>query len=222
MHYKVRSVYRTLKHLLTPSFCVHCKTWLEESSVFCDQCFTLIQPVVSIALPITASFSISVYALSPYQEPLKSLILAKAQSQRLASYQMGNLIWQLSSLKNIDFDYIVPIPLHWTRYAYRGYNQAEVIASVLAKKSGKPMVHLLKRKKRTIFQSKLTIDQRSDNLDGAFELALSEDKQRLYYGKTILLVDDLMTTGATLKMTAKELLKFKPARICAVVVCRTL
>jgi ComF family protein len=221
MHPIVRSAWHSLSYLIAPSFCVYCKIWLKECTIFCAECSALVQPIVSITLLVTANFSLRVYAISHYQEPLKSLILAKAQSQRLASYQMGNLIWNLMPIPTIPFDYIVPIPLHWTRYAYRGYNQAEVIASVLAKKSGKPMVHLLKRKKRTIFQSKLTVDQRSDNLDDAFELTISSDQYKLYYGKTILLVDDLMTTGSTLKTAAKILLKLKLGGISAVVVCRT-
>lgn len=161
-----------------------------------------------------------VFAISSYQEPLKSLILAKAQSQRLASKQLGILMWNLTPIKNNDFDYVVPIPLHWTRYAYRGYNQAEVIASVIARKSGKPLVHLLKRNRRTLFQSKLDVEQRSENLHNAFDVVKVD--RELYKNKRLLLVDDLMTTGSTFKNAAKKLLILKPAGIMGVVSCRTI
>lgn len=221
MYYTLaHSLYKYCKNLLIPPFCENCKKWLDEPSIFCKDCVNLIRPIISTKLSITSTISMPIFAISSYQEPLKSLILAKAHSQRLASKQLGSLIWDLTPLKTIHFDYIVSVPLHWTRYAYRGYNQAEVIASVLAQKSGKPLAHLLKRNRLTPFQSKLNVEQRSDNLHNAFDLMKID--QELYKNKHILLVDDLMTTGATLKNAARKLLLLKPASILGVVSCRTL
>lgn len=219
MYSVTRFFYNHIKNLIAPSFCVYCKQWLLEPLILCNQCKDLIEPVVSTKISITSTISMKVFAISSYQAPLKSLILAKAQSQRLASKQLGTLIWTFTSIKNVDFDYIVPIPLHWTRYAYRGYNQSEVIASVIAQKSGRPRVELLKRNRRTLFQSQLNVEQRFDNVHNAFDL-LKVDSE-LYKDKHLLLVDDLMTTGSTLKTAAKKLLVLKPATITAVVCCRT-
>lgn len=215
----MRIFYKHIKNLIAPSFCVYCKQWLFEPLILCERCKDLIKPVVSTKLSLTPTISMKVFAISSYQEPLKSLILAKAQSQRLASKHLGNLIWTLTPIKNISFDYVVPIPLHWTRYAYRGYNQSEVIGAVIAQKSGKPLINLLKRNRRTLFQSQLNVEQRSDNVHNAFDL-LKVDSE-IYKNKHLLLVDDLLTTGSTLKNAAKKLLVLKPATITAVVSCRT-
>lgn len=211
MYTIAHAVYKYCRNLIAPPFCEWCKKWLEEPSIFCIECSNLIKPLVSTKILVTPTISMPVFAVSPYQELLKSLILAKIYSQRLASKQLGMLMWDLTTIRTLPFDYIVPIPLHWSRYAYRGYNQAEVIASIIAQKSGKPLVHLLRRNRRTVFQSKINVEHRFDNLYNAFDLA-NIDKER-YKDKHLLLVDDLMTTGATLKNAAKKLLLLKPKNI---------
>jgi len=206
--------------LLCPPFCVHCKIVLVEDTILCFQCRNFIQPIVSTTLALTAKTSVRVFAISSYQDPIKSLILAKIQSQRLASRQLGELIWQLTPLSNLEFDYIVPIPLHWTRYAYRGYNQAEEIAHTLSKKSGKPVVSLLKRNRRTVFQSSLPTDLRNDNVASALSFH-SKIERNNYSGKRFIIVDDLMTTGSTLRAATKLLMTLHPLTIDAVVAART-
>ena len=160
----------------------------------------------------------TVLAISDYKDPLKKLILAKGWSDALASYQMGQLLWQYLPLQSLDYDIIVPIPLHWTRYAWRGFNQAHEIARVLQKKKNVPIFHLLKRVKKTAFQSTLVSSLRVENLKQAFVLNGVQAKD--YAGKHILLIDDLMTTGSTLRAAAKVLLLLKPRKITVVVVCR--
>jgi competence protein ComFC len=144
--------------------------------------------------------------------------LAKQYSNRLASKYLGQLIWQKTDIHMLDFDYIVPVPLHWTRYAWRWFNQAEVIAQELSKESGKPVVHLLKRNRNTGYQAGLSREKRLKNLFQAF--ALTKEAHH-YKGKKILLVDDVMTTGTTLKTCARELIKIDPKEIFIAVACRT-
>lgn len=222
MHDLLQTVKVTIKNIFIPSFCACCSSWISTPSILCDTCYNRIQPIVSTRLMVTPTVTIPVFALSPYQDPLKTLILAKTQSQRLASVHLGRLLWDMMPLVVQNFDYIVPIPLHWTRYAYRGYNQAEVIGSVIAQKSKKPMLHLLKRTRRTLLQSTLTVEQRAQNLADAFEVRSSCAQHYSMKDKHILLIDDLMTTGATLKAAAKRLLSLKPAYISVAVICRTL
>lgn len=159
-----------------------------------------------------------VFAISDYKDPIKSLILAKSSSNIVASNQLGNLIWELTYVRNIAFDYMIPVPLHWTRYAKRGFNQSEEIANILAEKSGKPISKLLKRVKRTPFQSKIMVQARVGNVADAFQL--KKLRENVYEGKHLLLIDDLSTTGSTLKFAARELIKLKPASITAVVAAR--
>jgi len=92
-----------------------------------------------------------------------------------------------------DVDTVIPVPLHWRRQFSRGYNQAEVIASALAKELGANMrTDVLKRRRRTQSQTKLNPEERIQNIKGAFEVRHS------FPAKHVLVVDDTFTTGATL------------------------
>lgn len=204
--------------LIAPPYCVSCKKFLETRDPLCYECLRSVQPVVSILLPITSTKSIKVLAISDYQNPLKRLIWSKRYGKRVASKQLGELIWQMTYVQKTTFDVIVPIPLHWTRYAWRGYNQAEEIGNVLATESGKPLENLLYRTQRTAFQSTLRKAERAKNIHHIF--ALSNVDKELYRDKHILIVDDLLTTGATMREAARALLVLRPASITGVVACR--
>ena len=171
-------------NIIVPRFCYNCGCWVIQRTVLCKPCADRIRPVVSKELIITATHSMRVHAVSAYEYPLKALILAKAQANRVASIHLGQLIWQMNA-SVLDFDIIVPIPLHWTRYAYRGYNQAEEMARVFAAQSKKPVMRLIKRTKRTVFQSKIPLAHRADNVRDVFTLVSIKNKSQLY-GKKIL------------------------------------
>lgn len=204
---------------IAPAYCAQCSVFLfENTKIFCDECMNSIQPIVSTTIHLNTTQSIKIFSIADYKDPLKKLILAKSWSNIAASNQLGQLIWQLTNLPYAPCDVFVPIPLHWTRFAWRGYNQADEIAKVLSAKSGKPVIHLLRRIKRTRYQAGLISVLRQQNLKSA--LALNVKDAHMYEGKHIILVDDLMTTGATLRTAAKELFKLNPASISAVVACR--
>lgn len=199
---------------------MQCKKYLDKKDVFCQSCFRLISPVVSKTIQVTKTKSIKIFAISDYKKPLRSLILAKSYSDIVAARQLGELIWDMTYIKNIPLDFLVPIPLHWLRFAKRGFNQANEIAATIARKSGKPVHQLLKRINHTKFQKGLKKEMRIKNLKDALQLSCKD--KSFYKGKHLVLVDDLMTTGSTLKAAAKQLYKLQPASISAVVACRVL
>lgn len=204
--------------IIAPPYCVSCKKFLEARDPLCYECMRSIQPIVSILLPITSTKSMKVLAISDYQNPLKRLILAKQYGKRVSAKQLGDLIWQMTYIQKTAFDVIVPIPLHWSRYAWRGYNQAEEIGHALAAKSKKPLVNLLYRSQWTPFQSTLNKKERVKNIHHIF--AIRNSDKELYRDKHILIVDDLLTTGSTMRETARTLLALRPASITGVVACR--
>lgn len=200
-------------------FCVSCKSFLSnKKEIICTSCLSKIQTIASIRIPLTEKQSLTVFAISSYHAPLKQLILAKGSSNAAISSALGKLIWHMSPIRSIPFDIITPIPLHWMRHAWRGFNQAEEMAHEIAYASKKPIIHALTRTQKTRFQSELTKEERFSNVHNVF--SIQESTTNSIAGKHILLVDDLMTTGATLASAGRALLTKKPSSITAIVVCR--
>lgn len=105
-----------------------------------------------------------------------------------------------------SFDYIVPVPLHFYRENWRGFNQAEEMAKVVGEKMKLEVVNALKRNRKTKQQS-LILDRklREKNVKGAFEV--EKNFTRELKGKKILLIDDVFTSGADMRECTKVLKK---------------
>lgn len=209
-----------IDHVISPPFCAYCKKFLTTRMIFCIECYQLIDPVVSVQITLSKQYTMTVMAVSGYQEPLKTLILAKAWSDIVACNQLAQLIWEMTYFKHLPCDYLIPVPLHWMRFAKRGYNQTQEIAHVLGKYRNISVADILSRIKNTPFQSSLALDKRADNVKHAF--ALKNVDAALYHNKHLVLVDDLMTTGSTLINAAKALQALKPASINVILACRAI
>jgi ComF family protein len=103
------------------------------------------------------------------------------------------------------FDAVVPVPLYWRKQWERGFNQAELLARHLAKHRGVPVLNALRRKRATATQAGLASAGRRRNVAGAFVVRASPRVSRNLAGKKILLIDDVMTTGATASACASAL-----------------
>lgn len=113
-------------------------------------------------------------------------------------------------------DVITPVPLHWSRMVKRRYNQSAELARHLADISGKRYApDLLIRKKRTPTQDGLTRTERQENQNGVFSL-----NPRYHIEQNVLLIDDVMTTGATLSACAEALRAAGTDKIDALVLAR--
>lgn len=116
---------------------------------------------------------------------------------------LGSLMADKIKQTKWHIDMIVPVPLHTERQAERGYNQSELLALEIGREAGIDVCgHILSRKKDTVSQTMLTGLQRAANVRGAFTLG---DNNNLIRNKSILLVDDIVTTGATLNECSREL-----------------
>lgn len=122
---------------------------------------------------------------------------------------LGRLLAQWMAAVDPNFfqgiDVVIPVPLHWTRLIKRGFNQAQVLAKHIAKYQkieNNPFV--LKRQQRTPSQGGLGQKERAKNVRNVFQVNPRHKKGVI--GKTVLLVDDVMTSGATLNECSRVLL----------------
>ena len=95
---------------------------------------------------------------------------------------------------------IVPVPLFKKRLKWRGFNQAELIAEIIARVTGRPLVHILKRTRHTAPQAELSREARLTNVSGAFVMG-----KNVTLPRTVVLVDDVTSTGSTLSACAHAL-----------------
>lgn len=213
---------RSILQVIFPHQCRGCLELIQPDDVFCSSCLVGINPIVSAYLPITKNLVMPVIALSDYSDPIRPLVLKKLQGDRLASQQLAMLLLRMSPLQTIPVDVVVPVPLHWTRYAWRGFNQAVEMAHVIASAKKVPMRTFVMRRRKTQFQSTLSAEGRQSNVRGAFVIHPWHEWQGVQglEGKHVVIVDDLCTTGATLVNVARKLLPYNPASITAVVASR--
>lgn len=217
----LKKLFAQLLNLVYPPFCAHCHEYLQIAKPLCGPCTYLIQPVASITLTLGRHYDMTVYAAGVYDDPLRAMIMAKLHRQTIAAKQLGHIMWEKIIREQHVIkpnSILVPIPLHWTRFAWRGYNQAEEIANKISTLTGIPVMHALKRIRATDSQTHVRGLQRAENVKNAFALKISS----LDPSTHIVLVDDLMTTGATLIAAGKVLKSLKPNGIDAIVVARAL
>ena len=220
-----------IKDLLFPKFCLgcgflgayicpNCKKKLNPSQN-CGKAslYGLTHPVCRRSLGIDGFLSIFYY-----NNLLKTII--KSIKYRLAvdvwrelclvvEPDLLNKIGNYKKFINGDF-YLVPIPLHPKRFRSRGFNQAKIITQFFNKFLKKPTVECLFRIKDTPSQAQLISNKdRYTNLRGAFEAAAHEAKD-----KNFVLVDDVATTGSTLKEAARALKKKGARRVYALTLAR--
>ena len=142
-----------------------------------------------------------VYTFGAYEGVLRKLIHTyKFEGVRTLQKPLGDLLAQVLP-RELSFDAIVPMPLHWRRRWERGFNQSELLAREVARRWQAPVAELVRRKKATAPQAGLTSSQRRKNMQGAFEVK----QGRRLDGMRILLIDDVLTTGATASACARVL-----------------
>jgi len=129
---------------------------------------------------------------------------------RFLGNELGKLVARVDSA--LDWDAIVPVPLHWTRKWSRGFNQSLILARAVSKSTGLPVLSALQRTKRTKDQTHLSREERLANVRGAFRVTKDVD------GKKLLLLDDVTTTGATLEECRRVLAEAGAAQVSAAVV----
>lgn len=159
-------------------------------------------------------------SLGAYREPLRDAVLKmKHPAGKALAAAMGRLLLlrRAGDLSTLRPDLVLPVPMHWRRRMAQGMNSPDLLAESLARHLDVPVVaRLLTRCRNTPPQANLSLKQRFANIRGAFAVRADYDLG----GAHILLVDDILTTGATCSEAARMLKAAGAARITVAVLAR--
>lgn len=236
-----RAIGKSFFDLAYPPICLHCPHRLEKGCpLFCRSCLDLLMPIDSkerCPYCFSAEFNGKtekcchhcldhplllerVAAVFDYEGPAATLIkqlkyggqlyLAKGAGAYLAA-QFLSLDWPVP-------DVIVPMPMPLLRRFERGFNQSLLLAEAFAKFINRPVRDILVRKSGDFSQASLDYQQRLNLSSASFDIK----KGVKLHGQSVLLIDDVMTTGSSLRCCAETLFPTFPQSIYALTVCRAM
>ena len=234
---------RLLQHLLDrdwrralPSQCRVCRAWPSET--LCPRCVARFAPVMSrcerCALPVPAGVHVCgaclrapppvdrCLAALPYAWPWATVILQfKFHGEPGLAAPLGLLLRTAPGVTQAlaEADFVIPLPLSDERLAERGYNPAQLLAQHAAPPHVAIRLELLLRTRHTLAQHELPRAQRLRNVRGAY--AVEPLRAATLAGRRVVLVDDVMTTGASLREAALALRSAGAAQVSALAFART-
>lgn len=203
-------VWKSLDFIAAP-FCATCGfpfDFAAEAAMTCTECLSKPPPYASAR------------AVLRYNDGARDIILGFKHGDKTHAVQTF-LPWlrRAGADMTAQADVIIPVPLHRWRLLYRRYNQAALLAQILARDSGKRYCpNVLQRVRATPTQGYLKRKERARNVHRAF--AISPRRQAQIAGVRVVLVDDVLTTGATVCECAKVLMKAGAARVDVLTLAR--
>ncbi|MGO8691173.1 MAG: ComF family protein [Thermoguttaceae bacterium] len=232
--------------LLCPPRCLHCEAELPPEygeMLLCTACCEALGPANWPGCPRCGALEDADWAMSaagcpachnlrlrfqtviplgPYDGALRDAVLKTKRSyHEQMSLALGQLLLRRRERELNDFhpDLVVPIPMHWTRRFRRGINSPELLAGCLGRRLRVPVADwLLVRTRNTLPQKDLTPQDRFRNVRGAFRVRRGQ--RRRLQGSRVLLVDDILTTGATCSEAAAVLRRAGASAVAAAVLAR--
>ena len=233
---KLAGLFSQVLDFCYPGRCAACREGVEGAALLCPACDQELHkletaagcswcgkpiPEVGAPCPHCLGDGIAHYdrviRLGVFSDPLKHLIhQMKYHRQWGIAEGLAERLLGQERVKGMltETEVIVPVPLHRLRQVTRGYNQAEVMAKRLASRCGIKLARPVARLRHTESQTAMTsAKDREENLRDAFGLV----NPRPVRGRHVVVVDDVMTTGATLRAVARALRPAKPASLSALV-----
>ena len=237
----LRQAFTTALDLVLPNHCLACEGALIDKPFLCEFCRDQLRlidgprcsecgkPVGKFSTRETRCAECKRHPLqfSQASAPLQYStvtrdLLLKLKFERkplIASFFADFLAQHFASLYwLVKVDVVVPAPMHWFKHFARGYNQAELLANGMASQFGMPISNALKKTRHTQPQVRLARSERLKNIGDSIEVRRPEDIR----GKTVLLIDDVMTTGTTCSECARVMYEAGAEEVFALTVARAL
>ena len=233
-------LYHSFCHLVFPSHCRHCHMRMPpHSPLLCFECATLLEwidPQTRCATcfnPLEEETAFAchacweypslyqgVAAVFDYQGAAASLVkrLKYGNQTYLAKGMAACLVVQWEQLGWPIPDVIVPVPIPFSRWIERGYNQSGLLAQEMQKLLKVPVFEVLKRRSGDYPQASLNLEERKTLEQSSFQLKKGMNLR----GKNVLLVDDVITSGLTLQRCAETILLEHSCQLYGLAFCRTL
>lgn len=214
-----RAVARALLDLLYPPLCLHCDAAVAQPDALCARCFTALRPISApycpvLGLPFEVPLGPDARSAEAIADPppfgrARSAVLYNDIARKLVSRLKygdrpelarfcGRLMARAGRDLFADGPVLVPVPLHLVRHVERRYNQSAELARVVARTAGLAVdAGLARRARRTRQQVGLSAEARERNVAGAFHIDPAAAGR--LHGRGIVIVDDVITTGATVR-----------------------
>lgn len=236
----IRSTVRRAVDIVLPPRCLACGVLVGEPGAVCPSCWggiDFIAPPMCRCCGLPFDYDEGAEAVcgdcarrAPlygrarstmiYNDASRRLVLAFKHADRTdAAPAWGDWLARAGAELLADADLLVPVPLHRRRLISRRYNQAALMAQALGRTSGLPVsIDALRRVRATPSQGKMSRAQRERNVAGAF--AVRDTRREIIEDARIVLIDDVMTTGATLAACIKPLLHGRAANVDVLTLAR--
>jgi ComF family protein len=236
----LRAALRLALDLALPPLCPACREPLGEGAGLCAACWSklsLIEPPYCARLGIPFTYdpgpgllSMEAIANPPaydraraavrYDDIARALVYRFKYGDRLdLAPMMGRWMARAGSELLTDAEAIIPVPLHWRRLWTRRFNQSAALAGAISSLCGAPVLHgSLKRVRATAQQVGLNKTERAENVQGAFQVP--PEQKAAIASRRLVLVDDVLTSGATVDACARALLRAGAAHVDVLVFAR--
>ena len=210
---KVKNSFCLFLNKVFPEKCLGCEKHEKINKYgFCEEC--------ERKIVFLSDFSPPFYWITRYEGPIKNAIhgLKYGRKKYYGKKLARMYIDFLKKHKIFDFDIIIPVPLHWKKEFLRGFNQSALISSYISRELNKPLILSdLVKIKNTCSQTKLSEKERKENVKESFHVR----KSTFIKGKRVLLIDDVYTTGATVRESVKVLKKAGARKVIILTLAKT-
>ncbi len=211
----VVALVRAAASFVFPDCCLSCSAPVPAGERhLCPACRAALRPGrFTTRAPAGSPIDRVLYVL-PFRGPARDLVRALKYDHRLSvAGELGRLVLpEAARLTECGVEALVPVPLHRTRRRERGFNQSELLASAVGEPLGLPVALALRRVRATRTQTDLPRGRRLRNVEGAFEAT------RSLAGMSVVVVDDVVTTGATIAAACSAALEAGASAVAAMAV----